>query len=116
MLLYEKGPTMKYQIFIDDNFHYMDETERIKGNSYDTYEEAVEEAKKIVDLSLREVRLQSKDPNDPDELYDRYKDFGDDPFVMLDDPDRHFSAWDFAKERCKTIVKEDIDDKSIYDF
>ena len=107
---------MKYQVCTDDNFHYMDETERIDGNSYDTYEETVEEARRIVDRSLRWERLQAYDPNDPDKLYDRYQDFGDDPFVRPGDPDRHFSAWDYAKERCKTIVKEDIDDESIYDF
>ena len=112
----EGRSTMKYQVCKDDNFHYMDETERIDGNSYDTYEEAVEEARRIVDRSLRWERLQSKDSNDPDELYDRYQDFGDDPFVRPGDPDHHFSAWDYAKERCKTIVKEDIDDESIYDF
>ena len=107
---------MKYQVCTDDNFHYMDETERIDGNSYDTYEEAVENARRIVDRSLRWERLQSYDPNDPDKLYDRYQDFGNDPFVRPDGPDHHFSAWDYAKERCKTIVTEDIDDESIYDF
>ena len=107
---------MKYQVCTDDNFHYTDETERIDGNSYDTYEEAVEEAKRIVDRSLRWERLQSYDPNDPDKLYDRYQDFGDDPFVRPGGPDRHFSAWDYAKERSKTIVREDINDESIYDF
>ena len=107
---------MKYQVFIDDNYHYIDETERIEGNSYDTYEEAVEEAKRIVDHSLRCGRLRSEDPKDPDKLYDGYKSFGDDPFIIPAEPDHHFSAWDYAKERCKTIVKEDLDDKSIDDF
>jgi len=63
-----KGGAMKYQVSTDDNFHYMDETERIDGNGYDTYEEAVEEAKRIVDNSLRWERLQSEDPNDPELL------------------------------------------------
>ena len=88
-----KAGKPKYQVFTDDNFHYMDESERIDGNSYDTHEEAVVEARRSVDRSLRWERLQSKDPNDPDELYDRYQDFGDDPFVRPGDPDRHFYAW-----------------------
>ena len=60
----EKAGKTKYQVFTDDNFHYMDESERIDGNSYDTYEEAVEEARRIVDRSLRwERNLASVNPS-----------------------------------------------------
>ena len=54
---------------IDDNFHYMDEDERCDSGTFKTYEEAVSAAKEIVDRSLRWERGQSKNPNDPDELY-----------------------------------------------
>jgi hypothetical protein len=105
---------MKYQIFIDDNFHYMDESERDEGNSFDSAEEAIIEAKKIVDRSLRWERMQAKAPDDAEELYDRYTDFGDDPFIRSGDPDCKFSAWNYAKERCKEIVLEDINDQALY--
>jgi len=49
----ERAGKTKYQIFIDDNFHYMDEDERIAGDVFDTAEEAIAAAKKIVDKSLR---------------------------------------------------------------
>ncbi len=59
----------KYRVMIDDNFHYMDEDERCDSGTFKTYEEAVSAAKEIVDRSLRWERGQSKNPNDPDELY-----------------------------------------------
>ena len=107
---------MKYTVYIDDNFHYMDEEERSSGGVFRSADEAKARAAEIVDRSIRWERLQAKNPDDPDELYDRYTDFGDDPFVVSDDPDFHFSAWDYAKQRCQEIVKEDLNDKNIYDF
>ncbi len=105
---------MKYRIMIDDNFHYMEEDEHIDGPDYESCEEAIDECKRIVDKSLRWERLQSKDPNDADELYDRYTDFGDDPFVRSDDRECSFSAWNYAKQRCKNIVKENLNDSELY--
>ena len=40
---------MKYQVFIDDNFHYMDPEHQSAGQQFATLEEAVEYCKKHVD-------------------------------------------------------------------
>ena len=52
--------------------------------AFSSAQEAIDQAKQIVDRSLRWERLQATDPNNAEELYDRYKDFGDDPFIISD--------------------------------
>ena len=104
-------PAIQYKVYKDDNFHYMDESERDFVGVFSSAKEAISKAKHIVDRSLRWERLQATDPNDSEELYDRYKDFGDDPFIISEDPNCKFSAWTYAKERCGDIVVEDIKDK-----
>jgi hypothetical protein len=52
-----------------------------EAGSFQTYREAVQMAQEFVDRSLRWERGQCKDPYNPEELYKRYTDFGDDPFV-----------------------------------
>ena len=48
---------MKYQLYVDDNFHYQDESERYLAGEYDTLEEALAAAKGIVDeFSQKEYR------------------------------------------------------------
>jgi hypothetical protein len=93
---------MKYTVFVDDNFHYMDEDERYKLGEFDTREEALAAAKKIIEEFL--------DPAyEPwmtaQEMYEGYVMFGEDPFIVPDDPADHFSAWDYAKERCAMLEK-----------
>ena len=95
---------MKYQVFIDDNFHYMDETERITDGVFDTAAAAVAACKEIVDKSLR--HLYKQHPDTAERLYDDYMDFGDDPFIRSDAPDCKFSGWGYAKHRAKDIVAE----------
>jgi hypothetical protein len=83
---------MLYRVKTFDNFHYTDTSESDESGTFATYEEAVAEAKRIVDESLRWERGQMKDQTDPDELYDRYMDFGDDPGVTPEPEGEHFSA------------------------
>jgi hypothetical protein len=40
---------MKYEVYVDDNFHYGEEEERYKLGEYDTCQDAVDACKKIVD-------------------------------------------------------------------
>jgi hypothetical protein len=100
--------SQKYRVMIDDNFHYMDESERDEHGTFKIYEEAVEAAKQIVDKSLRWERKQSKNPGDPKELYERYTNFGDDPFVTPEPEGQHFSAWGYAEQRCHEICREPL--------
>jgi hypothetical protein len=90
---------MTYTVFVDDNFHYMDKDERYAHGEFETLEAAVDAAKKIVDDDLLHHYEPGMTPND---LYGRYKMFGEDPWVSgaMEIP---FSAWDYAKARCEII-------------
>jgi hypothetical protein len=90
-----------YSVYVDDNYHYMDEEARYKLGDFATLEEAVAACKRMVDEFL-------KDEVSPDltaaERCAQYTGFGPDPFIVTDDPDAAhppFSAWSYAKERCK---------------
>ncbi len=84
----------KYEVWVDDNFHYADEEERYKSGEYDTYEEAEAKCKEIVGWSLEEVHYN----------YYEYQRWGDDPFIACNgrpSPPKCFSAWNYAKEQCE---------------
>ena len=44
---------MKYTVFVDDNFHFMDEGERCKLGEFKSAEAAIAAARKIVDEFLK---------------------------------------------------------------
>jgi hypothetical protein len=90
----------KYQVYVDDNFHYMDESERYLAGVYDDCRAAVERCKEIVDRSLLNEYKQGMSAK---ELLDRYKSFGDDPWISSTDEKCKFSAWSYAEQRCKEI-------------
>lgn len=93
----------KYYVFIDDNFHYMDEGERYNASCFDTNENAVEYCKTLVDKEL--INLLRPEMT-AEVLYDYYTDFGEDPFIRTDEERKnYFSAWDYAKEKSKEICK-----------
>lgn len=93
----------KYVVYVDDNFHFMDESERYKLGEYSSCEEAVEACKKIVDEYFSQI---------PDgtytyeELYNGYTTFGEDPFIVSGNKECFFSAWDYAKQRCSERVAQ----------
>jgi len=41
---------MKYKIFVDDNFHYMDESHRYKLGEYDNLEKAIAGFTSMIDI------------------------------------------------------------------
>ena len=91
-----------YTVLIDDNFHYMDQTERYKHGDFDTCEAAIAACKQIVD----EFLLSSlESPKSYDELRTLYSFFGEDPFILSPDPNCRFSAWDYAKQRCQELTQ-----------
>lgn len=89
-----------YSVYVDDNFHYMDEEERYKLGDFATLDEAIAACKRMVDGFLgAEVTPDAT----ATERYEAYTQFGPDPFIVTDDPDAGhpaFSAWGYAKERC----------------
>jgi hypothetical protein len=91
-----------YQVFVSDNFHYMDESEIYLDSSYPTCEAAVLACKKIVDDFLRSTY---KPGMTATELWKLYTTFGDDAFIMPPPGARcPFSGWDYAREQCRQMT------------
>jgi hypothetical protein len=96
---------MRYTVYVDENSHYMDESERYTHGEFPTAEAAIAAAKRIVDDYL----LSALKPGmTPDALYRSYVDWGEDPFIIAvpKDPECEFSAWDYAKQRCRELCGE----------
>ena len=94
----------KFRVLINDNAHYMDESERSDDGVFANADEAIAACKAIVDDELNTMWNPGTTAT---ELYELYIAFGPDPFVVpLDpnDPDVEFSAWTYAKEQCKELV------------
>ena len=95
-----------FRVLINDNAHYMDESERSDNGVFATAEEAIAECKAIVD---DELITMWKPGTTARELYELYIAFGPDPFVVPlnpQDPEVEFSAWTYAKEKCAMISGE----------
>ena len=93
----------RYRVMVDDNFNYQDEDERREHGTYETVEGALAVCRGLVDRSLAE---EHRPGISAEALYDRYVSFGDDPFIVVIegvDDSATFSAWSYAKERCRAI-------------
>jgi hypothetical protein len=98
---------MHYRVLVDDNFRYMDASQRLELGEYATYGEAFAVCKEIVDRFLRHEYV----PGMPARtLYFRYIMFGRDPFIVSrehgTDAQPGFSAWEYAKARCVDLCGE----------
>ncbi len=92
-----------FEVFVDDNFHYMDEEARYRLGSFASYSDALARAKAIVDEFLNEGHCPGMTSR---ELYEAYTGFGEDPFIVpAGEP--YFSAWDYARERCREICRDE---------
>ncbi|MBR0256393.1 MAG: hypothetical protein IJQ58_01535 [Synergistaceae bacterium] len=80
---------MKYTVMVDNNYHYMDESERYKAGEFDTYEEAEALCREIVRSSLEEMKYD----------LDGWKHYGDSPFI----PGGKFRASIYAEEICRAF-------------
>jgi hypothetical protein len=92
---------MSYKVFVDDNFHYMDEEDRYLLGEFETFEAAIAACQQVVNDFLEQAY---KAGMSAEELYQRYVDFGQDPFIV--GGDSRFSAWDYAKEQSARIADE----------
>ena len=93
----------RYRVVTVDNFHYMEDDANAESSVFETYNAAVAACREIVDRSLA---WHHKPGMTAERLYDDYIDFGDDPFIVAigDAPlGEKFSAWSYAKERCRAI-------------
>ncbi len=91
-----------YKVMVDDNFHYMDESERYELGIFATAEDAIAACRTLVDGSLAHLHEAGMTAT---ELFDRYKSYGEDPFVAGPPEESRiaFSAWTYAKERAQAI-------------
>jgi len=96
----------RYKVLVDDNFHYQSPDERRDAGTYESREQALAACRAIVDRSLKE---EHRPGISAAALLDRYTSFGEDPFIeVLDGADEAatFSAWVYAKERCRALCGE----------
>jgi hypothetical protein len=96
----------RYRIFVDDNFHYMDEDERYELGTYNSAEKAIALCRGMVD---RDLEYFYKPGMSATELFSHYKSFGEDPFIVSLDgaPRLEYSSWGYAEARCKDICRAD---------
>lgn len=96
------GRALEYQVYVDENSHYMDEAERYSAGVYPDCEVARAACRRIVDDFLV---ANYKEGMTADELLRLYKSFGEDPWISSPDEDCKFSAWSYAEERCVEICR-----------
>jgi hypothetical protein len=92
----------KYKICVDDNYHYMDESERYPADSCSSLEEAVERCKEFTIKSLQGLY---EDGITAEDLSAQWAMFGEDPYVVGGDGSVPFSARKFVTtELCRAII------------
>lgn len=94
---------MTYRVMVDDNFHYMDESERYQLGEFATLDAAIAAARKVVDECLESAYTPGMGA---DELMAGYCQFGEDPFIVAVSEDSAgvpFSGRDYARLRCIEI-------------
>ena len=99
----QESKSLKYHVYVDDNFHYMDESERYLAGVYDDCEAAVKKCIEIVEGSLADQYEQGMGA---DELLKKYTFFGEDPWISGPDDQCKFSAREYAERRAEEICKE----------
>ena len=92
----------KYTVYVDDNFHHMDESYRYELEQYDTWSDAVKVCKMIVDENIKSYIQEGIDVAD---LYRHYTSVGDDPWVTpVPEGLQYFSAWSYAKALTDKLI------------
>jgi len=90
---------VNYTVFIDDNYHF-GESGGYRVGDFDTYEEAVTAASKVVEDYIRSAYREGMSA---EELLSSYRTFGDDPYIVPDDGTPPFSAWAYAERLCREL-------------
>ena len=88
-------PTTKYRVLAVDNFHYMEEDNTLEHGQFETYEEALAAAQKIVEESVANHKYD----------LEMHRQFGDDAILMCPEGTEHppFKAWVYAAELCDSF-------------
>ncbi len=98
-----------FEVFVDDNYHYMDEESRYRAGFFASYEEALAVAKAIVDEFLERCHRPGMTSK---ELYQGYVGFGEDPFIIPSGA-TPFSAWEYARTRCMELCRDEDEVSSV---
>ena len=102
---------MEYYLKVYDNFNYMDEDEAYTTGSYNTGQEALQEAQRMVkDEILHTWSMGTK----PQDLVDSWFSFGEDPVILCTDPaikPPAFSARKYAGEVVRMLEESLQDDR-----
>ena len=86
---------MTFKVLVDDNFHYMDDSERYVAGEFATLAEALATAQKIVDEYLSSA---FRPGIGAQELGESYLMFGEDPFIVSAEATGvAFSAREYAR-------------------
>jgi hypothetical protein len=92
---------VRYEVFVDDNARYMDDSHRRRHGAFADAADAVLACRSIVDAFFETANLDCT----ADELFAQYCTFGDDPFIVTDDASCTFSARQYAKARCHALAR-----------
>ena len=87
-----------YKVWIDDNFQFMDEDERVFHGEFDTPTQAIVACQKILGANIESI---TENETDPDKAYESYVCFGDDPWIE----GVEFSASEYAKIKIKEVLE-----------
>ena len=80
---------MSYKVFVDENSHHADESERWLQGESESYEAALAACRRIIDEFLASNHRVGMKAG---ELLELYSLFGEDPFIVPDDGPRWFSG------------------------
>ena len=95
--------TAPYAVYVYDNYHPMDETYRYRLAAFSDCQSAIAACQKIVDeFFITRSVTHKKDM--AQELFDSYRRFGEDPFILTSDQSCIFSAWRYAEQICQELA------------
>ena len=98
-----------FEVFVADNFSYMDEEATYRHGEFASWAQAVAAARQIVDRSLQEVYSPGIGALT---LFDAYKSFGEDPFISPVPAGERFSSWKYAQEKAALLCGESLNHES----
>ncbi len=93
----------QYKVFVDDNYHYSDASERSPAGSYRKLDKALEKCKEIATSSLASFYEKGITA---EKLRTQWIMFGDDPFIVGGTGSPPFSARKFiTPEICNAVIE-----------
>jgi hypothetical protein len=100
----QKHMGKQFEVFVDDNYHHMGDSEAYRAGSYSSLDEAIEKCRNLTISSLEDFW----EPGiSPEKLSAQWCLFGDDPFIRGPVTKVPFSARKFiTTELCRKIIEK----------